>query len=370
MSKLHITKVFSQYNNPWEKKRKSPFGGGGGGGKPGGGQGGNFKVNIPKDFKMPQNFDKRIPVILLVVIVLGWLSTGILILKPEEEAAILRFGKYDRTLGPGPHITLPYPIERRFVAPVTTVQRLEIGFRSSASQRDDRIISVSQESLMLTGDENILDVKVIVQFRIRDINDYMFEVRDSMVTLQNAASSSVREVMGGETIDNALTVGKYEIQTDIRKQLQTALDDYRAGLEILSVELYDVQPPQEVASAFREVVSAREDRERFINQAQGYRNEVLPQARGEAAQIIEAASAYREERIQRAYGDVARFVAMEQEYRSAPGVTRDRLMMDALQETLPQTRLFLIDSEAGSGVLPYLPLDGLRDARTTTGQRN
>ncbi|ADU66507.1 FtsH protease activity modulator HflK [Desulfurispirillum indicum] len=362
MSKFALSKVFSQYNNPWEKHRKSPFGGGGSG--PGGGGGGfnpgNFKVNLPKDFKFPGNFDKKVPVILLVVILLAWLSTGILILKPEEQAAILRFGKYDRTLGPGPHITLPYPIERRYVASVTTVQRLEIGFRSAASQRDDRIISVGQESLMLTGDENILDVKVIVQFRIRDIIDYMFEVRDSLQTLQNTAASSVREVMGGESIDNALTVGKFEIQMNIREQLQKALNEYRAGLEILSVELYDVQPPQQVAGAFREVVSAREDRERFINQAQGYRNQILPQARGEAAQIMEAASAYREERILRARGDVARFLAMESEYRLAPAVTRDRLMFDTLQETLPKTKLFLIDSDAGSGVLPYLPLDGVR----------
>lgn len=353
MTKFSLGRLFAEYNNPWAKKRPS----GGGGGNNGGGRGPTpFKMPSAPQIKLPRFLETKLPLIVGVLLLIFWLSTGFFIVKPEEQAAILRFGELNRVVGPGPHLAFPYPVEKYHKASVTNMRRLEIGFRSAA----DRTMTVGKESLMLTGDENIVDIKVIVQYRINDIMAFLFNVRYVSETIKDAAEAAVRETMGGETIDNALTVGKFKIQTDIRNQLQRTLNEYKMGIDIAAVELYDVQPPNEVVQAFKDVASAREDRERLINQAQGYRNSVLPQTRGEVARIMEAARGYKESKIFRSQGDVDRFIALYTEFKQAPEITRDRLLLDVMQEVMPTAKLYLIDSQAGKGILPYLPLQGLK----------
>lgn len=366
MDRNPLGRLFAEYHNPWGRKdensggqepnrrpeKRIPFpgkrsGGGGGGGNGGGG------------FKMPElgRWERRIPYLVVLVLLAFWLSTGFFIVKPDEQAAVLRFGQFHRVVGPGPHLTFPFPVERSFKANVTSVRRLEIGMRSEEARRSSRVMSVGQESLMLTGDENIVDIQVIVQWKVRDIMEYLFNVRNVPDTLMDASEAAVRETMGGETIDNALTTGKLKIQNDIQTQLQKTLNDYSAGISIVSVQLYNVQPPDPVVAAFKDVASAREDKVRFVNQAEGYRNEIIPRTRGEVRQIIEKAEGYRAERVSHADGDVDRFLALFEEYSKAPGVTRDRLLYDALQETLPGTRMFVVSEDMGKGVLPFLPLD-------------
>lgn len=302
-------------------------------------------------------FFKRLGVYALFVILVAYLASGVYVVGPDEVGVVRRLGSYNRTVPPGIHYRLPYPFESVARPKITEVRRVEIGFRTLSPGPPPRYALVPEESLMLTGDENIVSCQFIVQFRISDPYQYLFRIKDPEKAVKNAAEAALREVVGKKTIDEVLTTGRAEVQEETKNLLQEILDRYEAGIRILAVQLQDVQPPQEVVSAFKDVASAREDKVRFINEAEAYRNQILPQARGEAARIIQEAEAYRETVIRRAEGEVARFLAVLKEYEANPEVTRRRLRLEALEEVLPKVKKFVFDEEeAAKGTLKFLPL--------------
>ena len=307
------------------------------------------KFNLP-GFKMP-----RLP-ILIAILAIMWLATGIYIVAPDEKGVVLRFGKWVATTDPGPHYHLPSPIETVLKPKVTEVKRIEVGFRTIDQGPPARYSDVPRESLMLTGDENILDIDIIVQYRILDPGKFLFNIRDPHVTVRVASEAALREVIGANTIDEALTVGKFAIQENTKRLLQQILDSYGSGLQIVAVQLQDVHPPGQVREAFRDVASAKEDKSRLINEAEGYRNAILPETRGRAAQIVNNAEAYMEEKILKAKGDADRFKSVLAEYEKAKDITRTRLYLETMEEILPEMDKFLLGGDSGSSVLPILPL--------------
>ena len=282
-----------------------------------------------------------------------WLATGIYVVGPDEVGVVRRFGEYVRQASSGMHYHLPVPFEKVETPKVTEVKRVEVGFRSVGN---GRIRDIPSESLMLTGDENIVDVQLVVQYRIKSPEDYLFEVRQPAVTIHSAAEAALRQVVGARKIDEALTTGKAVIQDSTHQLLQTILDRYQAGIHIVAAQLQDVQPPREVVDAFKDVASAKEDKNRIINQAEGYRNDVIPKTRGEGEQILEQARGYMQQRIKDAQGDSARFVQLVREYRKAPSVTEKRLYLETMESVLPGIRKYIIDSENGGNVLKLLNL--------------
>lgn len=300
------------------------------------------------------------------VIVVVWLLSGIFIVNPDEEGVVLRFGKYDRTVEPGPHYALPYPFETVYKPQVTQVLRSEVGFRSvgqGASFKQGQVRVISEEASMLTGDENIVNVQFSVQYKIQDPVQYLFNVSAPEALVRNAAEAAMREVIGNSEIDSAITDGKLKIQNDATALLQNILDRYGAGIKIIAVQLQDVHPPQEVIDAFKDVASAREDKSRIINQAEAYRNELLPRARGQAAALVNSAEAYSATRIRNAEGEAARFDALRREYEKAPKVTRQRLYYETMENILSHSKeKIVLDGDAASRALPFLPLSGLNQA--------
>jgi membrane protease subunit HflK len=216
-----------------------------------------------------------------------------------------------------------------------------------------------KEALMLTGDENILAVEFIVQYKIKNAVEYLFRVDDIEETIQKAAEASMREVIGKSKIDEALTTGKSQIQQDTQTLLQVILDDYQAGVQIAAVQLQDVDPPEAVVAAFKDVASAKEDREKLINQAQGYRNDIIPKAKGEAAQVVNQAKGYAQARVARAEGEANRFTQTLKEYSQAKDIISKRIYIETMEEILPNAEKIIIDGKAGDRLLPYLPLDRL-----------
>ncbi len=292
---------------------------------------------------------------LLAVVVVLWLASGIYIVPPESQGIVRVFGAWDRTLHePGPHYAPPSPIGSVDVVPVLDVRRQEIGFRTVGP---GQLQDVPEEALMLTGDENIVDAQVIVQYRIIDPGQFLFVVVDADAMLKVATEAALRQVIGQGTVDDALTEGRGQIQESTRTKLQQILDSYGSGLLIQEVKLQAVRPPQPVEASFKDVVSALEDRSRLINEAEGYKEDILPKARGQAQQILREAEAYREQRILRANGDAARFISILTEYEKAREVTRQRMYLETIEQVLPMVRKFVLDSDAGGSLLQFLPLD-------------
>lgn len=292
-----------------------------------------------------------------------WLLSGIYIVNPDEEGVVLRFGKYDRTEGSGPHYAWPAPIESVYKPQVTQVLRSEVGFRSvgqSATFQQGQVRTVSEEASMLTGDENIVNVQFSVQYKIGDPVQYLFNVSAPTALVRNAAEAAMREVIGNSQIDSAITDGKLKIQSEATQLLQTILDRYGAGIQVLAVQLQDVHPPQEVIDAFKDVASAREDKSRIINEAEAYRNELLPKARGQSAAMLNEAESYHALRVRNAEGETARFDALSAEHSKAPKVTEQRLYYEAMEDILAGAEeKVLMDGPAASRALPYLTLPGL-----------
>jgi membrane protease subunit HflK len=291
-----------------------------------------------------------------------WLASGAYIVGPDQRGIVLRFGKHSATTEPGFHWHWPYPFETVLRPKVTEVQRVEIGFRTIDPGPPARYADVASESLMLTGDENIIDVDLAVQYRIADPAKYLFNVRHLADTVKSAAEAALREVIGRRRIDEALTVGRLDIQEETKALLQAILNAYDAGLHIVAVQLQDVQPPKQVVDAFKDVASAREDKIRLINEAEGYRSAVIPEVRGKVESILREAEAYREEKIRRAQGETQRFLQILREYRHAKDITRKRLVLETLEEVLPQMEKIILEDGAGANLLPILPL-GKRDGR-------
>lgn len=323
------------------------------------GSGGNPFAKLPNMGKFKPKYIFFSLGILLII----WLLSGIYIVNPDEQGVVLRFGKYDRTVEPGPHYALPEPIERVYKPQVTQVLRSEVGFRSvgqSATFQQGQVRTVAEEASMLTGDENIVNVQFSVQYKINDPVQYLFNVSAPTALVRNAAEAAMREVIGNSEIDSAITDGKLKIQSDATQLLQQILDRYGAGIKIIAVQLQDVHPPKEVIDAFKDVASAREDKSRIINQAEAYRNELLPRARGQAAALRNDAQAYSATRVRTAEGEAARFDALRKEYDKAPNVTRQRLYYEAMEDILANSpEKVLLDGHTANKALPLLPLPGL-----------
>jgi len=327
------------------KKAQSIFGGAGNKMSNGGGGIGTFGGSI-----------------IVGVIVVVWLLSGIYIVDPAERGVVTRFGAYVDETKAGPHWHIPYPIENVRIVNVDQIRTAEIGYRSDSNNRSG---SVPNESLMLTKDENIVDLKIAIQYKIESANQYLFQTADPDMTLRAAAESALREVVGQNAMDFVLTEGRNEVVSTVQRLAQANLNAYKTGILITSVNLQDAQPPEQVQSAFADVVKAREDRERLINEAETYANDVLPKARGRAARELEEASAYHDRVIAQATGEASRFTSIVTEYQKAPEVTRNRIYIDAITNVLGNTSKVFMGSE-NSNNLMYLPLDKLMSGQNST----
>lgn len=298
--------------------------------------------------------------VIILIVLLAWLAyDSIYIIQPAERGVVLRFGKYTATLQPGPTVRLPRPIETVEKVNVDQVRTIEIGYRSIQGQRAS---TVPSEALMLTQDENIVDLRVAVQYRVENPRDYLFNVRDPDGTLKQIAESALREVVGKHEMDFVLKEGRAEIVARTQSLMQEIADRYGTGLHVTSVNLVDAQPPEEVQPAFLDAIKAREDEQRIINEGEAYANDVLPRARGAAARSIEDSRAYRAKVIANAQGDAARFKEILKEYKKAPEVTRKRLYLETMQDVLSHTTKVMLDTE-GNNNLVYLPLDKILKER-------
>jgi len=333
-----------------ERRPGGPSGPFGSGGNPFG------NVRLPR-FSVSGGAAKWVVLVLVAV----WLLSGIYIVNPDEQGVVLRFGKYNRTVEAGPHYALPFPFETVDKPKVTQVQRVEVGFRSADQNRvfrQGQFRANPEESSMLTGDENIVNVQFSVQYQIKDAVQYLYRVTNQAAVVKKAAEAAMREVIGNSLIDSALTDGKLHIQQEATTLLQDILDRYEVGVRVLAVQLQDVHPPKEVIDAFKDVASAREDKSRIINEAEAYRNELIPKARGKATEIENQAQAYRETRVRNAEGEAKRFLALLDAYNQAKDVTRQRMYLEAMEEILskPGMEKLILPGAAGDKTLPLLPL--------------
>jgi len=303
-------------------------------------------------FKIPPLKSSTLTLVVIALVALWIVPSVFYQVEPEEEGVVTRFGEYVRTTQPGLHFKLPSPIEHVFTPKVRKVRATRVGFR----QRGEQVQDVPNESRMLTGDENLIDIDLVVQYHIINAKSYLFNIRNQGQAVHDVAETAIRGIIGNQLIDDILTKGRAEIQIKLKEHMQGILDKYESGVEIVQTQLKDVRPPGPVDHAFKDVQSAREDRERLINVAKGYRNSVIPEARGKSAQIVANAEAYREEVINMAEGDAHRFLAQHKEYKKAPQVTRKRLYLETMEEIFPNMNK-VITSKKGSGVLPILPLN-------------
>ena len=307
---------------------------------------GDQEVQIP---------DLKIKIFPLMGIALAfWLFTGVYMVGPDEVGVVRTFGEYTRVAQSGLNYHFPYPIEQVNTPAVTEVKRIEIGFRTL---RNGQYRSVEKESLMLTGDENIVDAEMIVQYKIKDPVAYLFNIMAPELTVRAAAEASLRTVVGRNKIDETLTTGKFQIQEGTKSQLQAILDKYESGIHVVAVQLQDVSPPKEVIGAFKDVASAKEDKNRMINQAEGYRNDVIPKARGEAEAMIRDAEGFREARIKRSEGDAEKFTTILKEYRKAKSITRKRLYLETMEKVLPGIEKIVLPDKDSGNILNLLNLN-------------
>jgi modulator of FtsH protease HflK len=376
----------SQGGGPWGSGPRGggPWGGGNRG--DGSGPGPRPRGPQPPDFEEllrrsqdrfrrvlpPGGFSGRRWIIIAVIgVVIVWLASGFYIVDPDEVGVVLRFGAYNRTTEPGPNYHLPAPIERALTPSVTRVNRTEIGYRNAEGpgSRGAATRQVPEEALMLTGDENIVDINFTVFWVIKDAKAYLFNIRAPEATVKSAAESAMREVIGETQIAQALAEGRGKIETDTHSLLQGILDAYGAGIDVTQLQLLKVDPPGPVIDAFRDVQRALADRERLRNEAEAYRNDIVPKARGAAAAIKQEAEAYRQEIIARAKGDADRFTSVYRAFKTAQDVTLQRLYLETMEEVLKNSNKVIIDKSAqgGSGVLPYLPLPALGGSNGTAG---
>lgn len=308
-----------------------------------------------------------------LIVLLLWLASGIYTVRPNEVGLNLRLGEFTGKSAQGLNYNWPYPIGEVRKLPVTNLNNTEVGFRGSeggnrrAASRD-----VLEESLMLTGDENIVDIDVIVQWQINPARpeDYAFNIQDPQGSVKAVAESAMREIVGRRNIQQILTTDRAQIEGEVRTLMQETLDGYKAGVQIRLVQLQSVDPPQQVIAAFRDVQAARADQERFQNQAQAYANQVVPEARGRSSQLLQSAEAFREQTVAEARGQTSRFLAVYEQYKLAPAVTRERLFLETMERVFGGMDKIILDQngQGGQGVVPYLPLGELDKRRPVAGQ--
>ena len=357
----------------WNPKG-GPWGGGGGGGGPWGG--GPSAPQTPPDVeemlrRSQERLKRFVPgglgggrgIILLVAAIVGaWLLFGFYRVQPGEQGIELLFGRFVKTTAPGLNYWFPSPIGEVIKTDVQRTNQITIGFRGSTDvPRGGGARDVPKESLMLTGDQNIIDVDFVVQWRIKDVADYRFNIRDPEATVKIAAESAVREVMGQTLLEDALTVKRQEVDQSTKELLQTILDSYGSGVVIVDVKSLRVDPPSEVIDAFNDVQRARQDKERSVNEALAYRNDIVPRAKGEAQRVIQEATAYKDKVVRDAEGEAKRFSSVYEAYKLGKDVTTRRLYLERMQEVMGSTNKVIIDNQgSGTGVVPYLPLPELQ----------
>ena len=306
--------------------------------------------------------------LILIIIAFVWLASGLYRVGPDEQGVVLRFGKFVKTTQPGLHYHIPLPIETVQTPKVTKVNRIDIGFRSerdSGFSQGGGVADVPQESLMLTGDENIVNIDFSVFWVIKDASKFLFQIQDPEGTVKAAAETAMREVIAKSEIQPVLTEGRAQIEIETQEIIQSILDEYNSGIQITQVQTQKADPPDQVIDAFRDVQAARADMERSKNEAEAYANDVIPRARGEAAKIMQAAEAYKQKVVAAAEGEASRFVSIYNEYAKAKEVTQERMYLETMEKVLADIDKVIIEKGAGSGVVPYLPLPELGKKKTT-----
>ena len=366
------------------KNQGGPWGSGGGGGNGGGDgpspwgggrgpRGGGPSMPKPPDFedllrRGQDRFRRALPggfgggrVIGLAALagVALWLASGFYRVQPGELGVELLFGKYMRVTTPGLNYWLPRPIGQVVTPNVERTNQINIGFRGAADAGGGAVRDVPQESLMLTGDQNIIDIDFVVQWRVKNAAYFLFNIREPEPTIKLAAESSMREIVGQATLEDALTVRRQEVELKTKELLQSILDEYGAGVFVSDVKLQKVDPPTQVIDAFNDVQRARQDKDRKQNEAQTYSNDILPRAKGEAQRMIQEATAYKERLIREAEGESNRFLSVYNAYLQDKDVTRKRLYLERMQQVLKDSEKIIID-KGNTGVVPYLPLPELR----------
>ena len=290
--------------------------------------------------------------LVVVIAVAIWLATGFYIVDEGRRGVVLRLGKYVETTMPGPRWHIPAPFETVEIVNISQVRTVEVGYRGSAKNK------APAEALMLTDDENIVDVQLAIQYTLKSPEDYLFNNRNPDDNVLQAAETSIREIVGKSKMDFVLNQGRSEIAARVKVLMQQILDRYKTGINITTVNLQNVQPPEQVQASFDDAVRAQQDRERFKNEGQAYANNVVPNARGVAARLLEEANGYKQSAVATAQGDSSRFRQILVEYEKAPGVTRERLYLEAMQQILSSTSKVIVDQKGGQNLL-YLPLDRL-----------
>ena len=361
---------------PWSNQGGGPWGSGGGGKGPWG-SGQQPSGPTPPDLEefLRRSQDKLRTVLpggslggkglalIVVAAVAIWLFSGFFRVEPDELGVVLRFGAAVREVKPGLNYHLPYPIETALTPKALRVNKIDVGMRVVEDlRRGTTIRDVPEESLMLTGDENIVDVDFSVLWKIKPngVGDYLFNIQQPEGTVKAVAESAMREVVGQNNIQPILTEARQKTEQAVQKLMQDILDYYRAGIRIDQVQLQKVDPPTQVIDAFRDVQAARADQEKLQNDAYSYANKVVPEARGEAERILQGARAYKEQTVAEATGQTARFLKVYEEYKKAPEVTRKRMYLETMERVLGGTDKIILDSKGGQSVVPFLPLDQLQ----------
>ncbi len=315
---------------------------------------GSFKIGGPRNI-----------ILLILVAILIWLASGFYRVEPDEQGVELLFGKWNgSTTAPGLHYFFPTPIGQTITPKVEVIRKINVGFRAASdlgfSTNSNAERKVIEESLMLTGDQNIADVRFTVLYKIKDAGNFLFKLRNPETTVKDMSESVMREVVGQRDLQFLLTEGRQEVEQVVRNILQDILDSYESGVLVQSVQLQSVDPPDQVIDAFDEVQRARQDKERLVNEANTYLNKIVPNARGEAAKLVESARAYKEQVVKQAEGVAQNFIDVYDSYKDAKEVTRRRIYLETLREVLEgKNKIILDDSGNGQGVVPYLPLNEL-----------
>jgi len=347
------------------------------GSPPGGGGNGSGKGPTPPDIDaiirdIQNKINKFLPGgsksggkpigLILIILLFVWLASGLYRVLPDEQGVVLRFGEFTKTTQPGLNYHIPFPIETVETPKVTKVNRMDIGFRSereSGFSSGGGVADVPQESLMLTGDENIVNIDFSVFWVIKDAGKFLFEIQDPEGTVKAAAETAMREVIAKSDIQPILTEGRAKIELETQEIIQSILDEYQSGIQVTQVQTQKADPPDQVIDAFRDVQAARADMERSKNEAEAYANDVIPRARGEAQKILQAAEAYKKQVVAKAEGEASRFVSIYDEYAKAKEVTQERMYLETMEKVLADIEKVIIEKNAGSGVVPYLPLPEL-----------
>ena len=355
-------------------KNQSPWGSSPGGSSSGNG-GSGTRTEPPSIDDIINNFKKTInkfsggrsggsrPFVMIALILVGlWVASGLYRVLPDEQGVVLRFGKFIKTTQPGLNYHLPLPFERAITPKVTKVNRIDVGFRpaSDSGRSSSGIGNVPEESLMLTGDENIVDINYSVFWVIKDAGKFLFNIQSPVETVKATSETAMREVIAKSPIQSILTEGRSQIEIEVQDITQKILDDYGSGIQITQVQTQQADPPSQVIDAFRDVQAARADRERAKNEAEGYANDVIPRARGEAEKILQEAEAYKKQVVAAAEGEASRFLAIYNEYKDAKQVTQERMYLETMEKVLADIDKVIIDKNASSGVVPYLPLPELK----------